>query len=132
MQFTYLLSERGFRGKLTLDHKSKTLTLSVEPDETKKNDKGRNTQTLSGGEKSFSNVCLLMSVWDAMGSPLRCLDEFDVYMDSVNRDVTSKLIIGAARRSVGKQFIIISPLSIGGNVERDADVRIHRLATPKK
>lgn len=132
MQFTYLLSERGFRGKLTLDHRSKTLTLSVEPDETKKNDKGRNTQTLSGGEKSFSNVCLLMSVWDAMGSPLRCLDEFDVYMDSVNRDVTSKLIIGAARRSVGKQFIIISPLSIGGNVERDADVRIHRLATPKR
>lgn len=132
MQFTYLLSERGFRGKLTLDHKTRTLTLSVEPDETKKNDKGRNTQTLSGGEKSFSNVCLLMSVWDAMGSPLRCLDEFDVYMDSVNRDVTSKLIIGAARRSVGKQFIIISPLSIGGNVERDADVRIHRLPSSKR
>lgn len=132
MQFTYLLSERGFRGKLMLDHKQKELTLTVEPDETKRHDKGRATSTLSGGEKSFSNVCLLMSVWDAMGSPLRCLDEFDVYMDSVNRDVTSKLIIGAARRSVGKQFIIISPLAIGGNVERDADVRIHRMKDPRQ
>ena len=47
----------------------------IEPDITKTNDKGRQTSTLSGGEKSFSTICLLIALWDAMGSPIRCLDE---------------------------------------------------------
>ncbi|OBT64140.1 hypothetical protein VE03_06217 [Pseudogymnoascus sp. 23342-1-I1] len=132
MQFTYLLSERGFRGKLTLDHKGKTLAIRVEPDETKKSAEGRATTTLSGGEKSFSNICLLMSVWDAMGSPLRCLDEFDVFMDQVNRDVSTNLIIGAARRAIGRQFILITPTGIGGGAERDADVKLIRLTDPRQ
>lgn len=58
---------------------------------------------MSGGEKSFSTICLLLSLWDAMGCPIRgefnsrmipglysyyvALDEFDVYMDAVNRYV---------------------------------------------
>lgn len=131
MQFTYLLSERGFRGKLSLDHKQKTLTIMVEPDETKTSGAGRATTTLSGGEKSFSSICMLMSVWEAMGSPLRCLDEFDVYMDQVNRDITTNLIVGAARRSVGRQFIIISPNALGADVDHGPDVKIIRLVDPR-
>ena len=46
----------------------------VEPDLTKTG-KGREAKTLSGGEKSFSTICLLLSLWDAMGAPVRCLDE---------------------------------------------------------
>lgn len=46
----------------------------MEPDETRTG-KGRETKTLSGGEKSFSTICLLLSLWDAMGAPIRCLDE---------------------------------------------------------
>lgn len=93
MNFTYLLSERGFRGRLRIDHQRKLLDLHIEPDETVKSQKGRQTKTLSGGEKSFSNTCLLLSLWEAMGAPLRCLDEFDVFMDSVNRDISTKLIV---------------------------------------
>jgi chromosome segregation ATPase len=47
----------------------------VEPDITRKSDKGRQTKTLSGGEKSFSTICMLLALWEAMGSPIRCLDE---------------------------------------------------------
>lgn len=93
INFTFLLTERGFRGRLKLDHKGKMLDLSIEPDETVKSMKGRQTKTLSGGEKSFSSVCLLLSLWEAMGAPLRCLDEFDVFMDQVNRDVSTKMIV---------------------------------------
>lgn len=46
----------------------------VEPDITK-DSAGRGAKTLSGGEKSFSQVCLLLALWEAMGSPIRCLDE---------------------------------------------------------
>jgi hypothetical protein len=34
-----------------------------------------------------------LSLWEAMGAPLRCLDEYDVFMDDVNRDVTTKMIV---------------------------------------
>jgi chromosome segregation ATPase len=93
INFNYLLSERAFRGTLQIDHKSKKLDVHVEPDETTKSSKGRQTKTLSGGEKSFSSICLLLALWEAMGAPLRCLDEFDVYMDDVNRDVSTKMIV---------------------------------------
>lgn len=93
INFNYLLSERAFRGKLTIDHEAKKLDVHVEPDETNLKGQGRQTKTLSGGEKSFSSICLLLSLWEAMGAPLRCLDEFDVFMDDVNRDVSTNMIV---------------------------------------
>jgi structural maintenance of chromosomes protein 6 len=121
-QFTYLLSERSFRGKLYTDHKQKLLDIQVEPDITKRDGSGRGAKTLSGGEKSFSQICLLLSIWEAMGSPIRCLDEFDVYMDSVNRKMSIDLLISAARQSKGRQFILITP---GSKSEIKLDVDIH-------
>ncbi|GKZ40075.1 structural maintenance of chromosomes protein 6, partial [Aspergillus brasiliensis] len=107
-QFTYLLSERSFRGRLLTDHEGKLLDLQVEPDITK-DSAGRGAKTLSGGEKSFSQVCLLLALWEAMGSPIRCLDEFDVYMDHINRKMAIDMLMLAARRSIGRQFILITP-----------------------
>ncbi|PYH63921.1 DNA repair protein SMC6 [Aspergillus vadensis CBS 113365] len=80
----------------------------VEPDITK-DSAGRGAKTLSGGEKSFSQVCLLLALWEAMGSPIRCLDEFDVYMDHINRKMAIDMLMLAARRSIGRQFILITP-----------------------
>jgi structural maintenance of chromosomes protein 6 len=108
-QFTFFLSERGFRGEVIIDHKQKMLDIAVEPDITQRDGSGRSARTLSGGEKSFSQICLLLSIWEAMGSPIRCLDEFDVFMDAVNRSTSVSLLIEAARQSPGKQYILISP-----------------------
>ncbi len=121
-QFTYLLSERGFRGSLKTDHRQRTLDLHVQPDETK-TDTGRQTKTLSGGEKSFSTICLLLALWEAMGSPIRCLDEFDVFMDNINRDISMKMMIQTAKRSMGRQYILITPQAIG-NVDLGSGSRI--------
>ncbi|RMZ85324.1 hypothetical protein DV737_g709, partial [Chaetothyriales sp. CBS 132003] len=108
-QFRFFLSERGFRGEVMLDHEQKMLDVRVEPDTTQRDGGGRSARTLSGGEKSFSQICLLLSIWEAMGSPIRCLDEFDVFMDAVNRSTSVSLLIEAARQSRGRQFILISP-----------------------
>ncbi|GAO15822.1 hypothetical protein UVI_02021140 [Ustilaginoidea virens] len=96
IQFNYLLSERGFRGKIDLDHPNRKVNIHIEPDETRKSSVGRNTKTLSGGEKSFSSICMLLSVWEAIGSPIRCLDEFDVFMDNVNRAISTNMLVSAS------------------------------------
>jgi len=109
INFNYLLSERAFRGKLTIDHRAKKLDVHVEPDETSKNAKGRQAKTLSGGEKSFSSICLLLSLWEAMGAPLRCLDEFDVYMDDVNRDVSTRMIVSLGKYDKKRVLMVTTP-----------------------
>lgn len=80
----------------------------MQPDETEKDKQGRKAKTLSGGEKSFSQICLLLSLWEAIGAPIRCLDELlvyphcaglmtnlpsDVFMDSVNREASMRLLV---------------------------------------
>jgi chromosome segregation ATPase len=129
--FGYLLSERNFRGQLSIDHASKHLEIHVEPDITRTNDEGRQAKTLSGGEKSFSTICLLLALWDAMGSPIRCLDEFDVFMDNVNRDISMRMMIQAARRAVGRQYILITPQAMG-NVPLEEDVKIIKMRDPER
>ncbi|RVD81718.1 uncharacterized protein DFL_009568 [Arthrobotrys flagrans] len=131
-QFRFLMSEREFDGKLAFDHKRGILQLRVQPSQ-QATDTQRNTKTLSGGEKSFSQICLLLALWEAMGSPFRCLDEFDVFMDAVNRGVSMGLIIKAARNSVGKQFILITPQDVSTKgIDETADVRIVRMPDPQR
>ncbi|KAK6523964.1 Structural maintenance of chromosomes protein 6 [Arthrobotrys megalospora] len=131
-QFRFLMSEREFDGKLAFDHKKGILQLRVQPSQ-QATDTQRNAKTLSGGEKSFSQICLLLALWEAMGSPFRCLDEFDVFMDAVNRGVSMGLIIKAARNSVGKQFILITPQDVSTKgIDETADVRIVRMPDPQR
>ncbi|KAL9114162.1 MAG: hypothetical protein Q9227_001934 [Pyrenula ochraceoflavens] len=124
IQFEHLLSERSFRGKVVTDHKKQLLNVQVEPDITRRHSGGgREARTLSGGEKSFSQICLLLAIWEAMGSPIRCLDEFDVFMDSVNRKASIDLLMDAARQSVGRQFILITPGS-KSDIKKHPDVSV--------
>jgi chromosome segregation ATPase len=55
----------------------------------------------------------------------------DVFMDSVNRDRSMKMIIAAARRSVGRQFIFITPQAMN-SVQQDSDVKIIRMLDPER
>ncbi|KAF2658046.1 dna repair protein-like protein rad18 [Lophiostoma macrostomum CBS 122681] len=129
--FGYLLAVRRFRGELKADHSKQCLDIHVQPDSTEASGAGRQTKTLSGGEKSFSTICLLLSLWDAMGSPIRCLDEFDVFMDNANRSVAMNMIILGARNANGRQFIFITPQSMQ-DVQSADDVKIIRMTDPER
>merc|ERR1712226_159737 len=66
--------------------------------------------SLSGGEKSYSQLCLILSLWYFMASPFRCLDEWDVFLDSVNRaQIGAELIKFASDHEGRIQFIFLSP-----------------------
>jgi len=69
----------------------------------------KDPKSLSGGEKSFSTICLLLALWETMGSPIRCLDEFDVFMDAVNRRISMKMLVDTAKDSNETQYILITP-----------------------
>jgi chromosome segregation ATPase len=49
----------------------------------------------------------------------------DVFMDNVNRDVSVKMLIAAARSHASRQFVMITPQSMA-NIPIDADVKIHK------
>jgi chromosome segregation ATPase len=55
----------------------------------------------------------------------------DVFMDSVNRERSMKMIIQAARRSIGRQFIFITPQAMN-NVDHASDVKIIRMSDPER
>ncbi|KZV84401.1 P-loop containing nucleoside triphosphate hydrolase protein, partial [Exidia glandulosa HHB12029] len=95
-QFQFHLMNRGFFGKILFDHLNYKLSLRVQTEDAQTQAqqngkmKDKDPKSLSGGEKSFSTICLLLALWEAIGCPIRCLDEFDVFMDAVNRRVSMK------------------------------------------
>ena len=64
---------------------------------------------------------------------MRCLDEFDVFMDQVNRDVSMKMIISAARNAISRQFILITPQAMSAATTDNADdVKIIKMRDPER
>ncbi|KAI9222038.1 P-loop containing nucleoside triphosphate hydrolase protein [Blastocladiella britannica] len=153
--FRMRMAKRGFESTLEFDHANGALTVVTDmqahaaalvdaaasaPTSNNKggggrrhaDSKERSIRTYSGGEKSFSTVCLLLALWDTIPSPIRCLDEFDVYMDEVNRRVTMELLMDAAKKS-DEQFVFITPLSVSNLGDKDdPDVDIIVLPAPAR
>ncbi|KAJ2492563.1 Structural maintenance of chromosomes protein 6 [Coemansia sp. RSA 2050] len=157
MHFITHLSQRGYTGKLEFDHTQRTLVPKIQTDQdlvsesivkvggrkagsSSQQDKNgssaadrflrKDTKSLSGGEKSFTTICLLLSLWETMNCPVRALDEFDVFMDAANRAIAMSMMIDSARSKNTTQFILITPLDM--NVKPDADITILRLQPPKR
>eukprot|EP01090_Pellita_catalonica_P005578 TRINITY_DN1568_c0_g6_i1.p1 TRINITY_DN1568_c0_g6~~TRINITY_DN1568_c0_g6_i1.p1 ORF type:complete len:357 (-),score=78.01 TRINITY_DN1568_c0_g6_i1:511-1548(-) len=131
--FNSYLTQKNYAGEIRFDHKKKELNIKVQLDATR-NDTSRttnNTLSLSGGERSFATVALLLSLWEAMETPFRAMDEFDVFMDAVNRKISLKLLINAARSQGSRQFIFITPHEIS-SIGNAADVRVHRMRPPER
>ncbi|KAI0682435.1 P-loop containing nucleoside triphosphate hydrolase protein [Cytidiella melzeri] len=132
--FGYHLSNRGYYGKVLFDHIAGSLMLKVQTDDqlgTQAGKKEKDPNALSGGEKSFSTICLLLSLWESIGCPIRCLDEFDVFMDAVNRRISMKMMIDTANASDRRQYILITPQDMT-NVHIGNTVRVHRMTDPER
>ncbi|NWS72921.1 SMC6 protein, partial [Crotophaga sulcirostris] len=130
LYFDGLLRMRACSGKIHFDHKNETLSITVQPREEDKsvlND----VKSLSGGERSFSTVCFILSLWSITESPFRCLDEFDVYMDMVNRRIAMDMILKAADSQNHRQFILLTPQSMS-SLPTSSRIRILRMQDPER
>ncbi|KAJ2550115.1 Structural maintenance of chromosomes protein 6 [Coemansia sp. RSA 1933] len=150
LHFTNHLHQRGYTGKLEFDHSQCTLIPKVQTDQdlvTQRVARGgssqqsrtngaadgnqrKDTKSLSGGEKSFTTVCLLLSLWETMNCPVRALDEFDVFMDAAFRKITMNMMVDSALQKGDTQFILITPQDM--SIRPDANVTIFRLQPPTR
>ncbi|KAL9549784.1 hypothetical protein MBANPS3_005045 [Mucor bainieri] len=129
--FGYYLHLRGDDGSLRFNHNLKRLEIRVATgDQFSKGDRQKDSRSLSGGEKSFSQISLLLSLWQSISSPLICLDEFDVFMDAVNRKQTMSMIMNAACDNTS-QYILITPQD-ASNMEPGPYITVHRMADPDR
>ena len=74
---------------MDIDHGKKQVALSVKMDSTNEiaSSQVSNIRVLSGGEKSFVTLSLIMATTHVIESPFFIMDEFDVFMDEANRVV---------------------------------------------
>ena len=126
--FQNYLARKNFKGEVEFNHKKELLLMRIEP---KEGDKCEDVRQLSGGERSFTTLCLLMSLGHVIESPFRVMDEYDVFLDEVSRKVTLKMLCSYATdlQQRGRQFIIITPHSLG-DVRTGKGVHINKMPDP--
>lgn len=126
--FQYRLEVRKYEGNLDFNHKEHTLHINVNPNpgDDVEGNKARDIKTLSGGEKSFCTVSLVLAFWDDMQPPFRILDEFDVFMDSINRRIAIDLIINYAKEARKFQYMFLTPLNLEHLNDEKEDVQVIR------
>uniref|UniRef100_A0A6Q2WTU5 Structural maintenance of chromosomes protein 6 n=1 Tax=Esox lucius TaxID=8010 RepID=A0A6Q2WTU5_ESOLU len=129
LYFNNFLIKMNCCGSMMFDHNNETLSISVGYG--CGNDGMSDMRSLSGGERSFSTVCFILSLWEITESPFRCLDEFDVYMDMHNRRISLDLLLELSERQHLRQFFFITPLSTSNLPESD-HIKIHQLQDPER
>lgn len=104
-EFNNLTSKRDYEGSIVFDHSSGSLDLKMTVDASKKGSRG----TLSGGERSFAGICFILAMYKSSSCLLKCLDEFDVFMDNINRKMAIKLLQEYTLKNP-VQVIVVTPL----------------------
>ena len=108
--FNVYMSQRGHTGRLVFNHEEKTLDLEISLQKQSSSGVVTDAKSLSGGERSFSTVCFVLALWEVVESPIRALDEFDIFMDAVYRKKSIDMILEKATTvHKRRQLILISP-----------------------
>eukprot|EP00951_Prasinocladus_malaysianus_P042113 scaffold505354_cov39-Prasinocladus_malaysianus.AAC.1 len=78
-----------------------------------KNERGagpvEDLKSLSGGERSFTTVSFILALGEITDNPFRAMDEFDVFMDAVNRRISMQSLIKFAHDQRHVQFMFLTP-----------------------
>lgn len=125
------MSLRNYNAEVVIDHKTKTLELKVIPRDAGVSNAVSNTKSLSGGERSYSTVAFLISLWSCVDHPFYFLDEYDVFSDEHNRHMMTKLLLNEADKKKNKQYGFLTPQDFS-NIEASDTITIHKLQDPER
>ncbi|XP_015590762.1 structural maintenance of chromosomes protein 6 isoform X2 [Cephus cinctus] len=128
--FKNILSLRKYKGCMNINHMNRTLDLEINP-QTGAKRLNNDARSLSGGERSYSTVAFILALWDCTGLPFYFLDEFDVFMDKINRRTIMDILMDHAKAHPQSQFTFLTPLETS-SIVLDHYVTIHQLAPPER
>ena len=130
-QFDCYMNHKGCSGTIEFDHHTKKLIIKSQTNNEDEHSQCSDVRQLSGGERSYTTLCLLMALGHVIECPFRIMDEYDVFLDQIARKVTLNLLQDYALRPEqrGRQFVIITPQSLS-DIRTTAQTRIHRMQPP--
>jgi hypothetical protein len=71
-KFAELLGMNKYTGELKWAHDDESLDLCVEKANAKGGGKSKDLKALSGGERSYTTICLLLAFGEALETPVSC------------------------------------------------------------
>lgn len=131
ISFDDFLQKKKSAGQVEFDHESRQLNLIVQKDNTDESTQTKDVKALSGGERSFTTLSLLLAIGESLETPFRVMDEFDVFLDPVARKLALKTLIDISKEMEHRQFIFITPQDLS-NIPTDPKLRIYHLKPPKR
>eukprot|EP00793_Prasinoderma_coloniale_P001034 PRCOL_00006025-RA len=143
-RFQETMMERGHQGEVDVDYENEALSLRIRLNLETNRSAGvegkavQNVRSLSGGEKSFSTLAFALGLGQLCDAPIRAMDEFDIFMDKVNRLVSTKELMRFAFQEQfrAKQFLLLTPNDMSmiesikaglGCIPDDGDMRMLRV-----
>lgn len=158
IKFDEMLRLNKYSGSLDFSHKTNTLDLIVQKDNATAASQTKDVKALryvavfhsryrihtkqslltlfafldcSGGERSFTTMCLLLALGESLQTPFRILDEFDVFLDAQVRKLTIQALIHVAKKMKHRQFIFITPQDLT-SIKPDSELKILKLLPPER
>ncbi len=127
------MQKRGSSGRLKFDLQRGDLSLEVQNDNSNVETRTNDVKMLSGGEKSYTTLALLLALGAGHDCPFRVMDEFDVFMDEVNRDLAIMELIDFGMEGPGhdKQFILLTPQNLTKKVTPGPRIRVFKVDPPR-
>lgn len=129
--FDEMLNKKGSAGEVEFDHDNKRLNLVVQKSNADTHSQTRDVKALSGGERSFATLSLLLAIGESLETPFRVMDEFDVFLDPVARKIAMVNLVRVAKEMGHRQFIFITPQDVS-NLKTDPQLRIFKMNPPKR
>ncbi|CAB3240158.1 unnamed protein product [Arctia plantaginis] len=128
--FQAILMLRGYSGRMDIDHGRGELEIVCSGRESSAKRHAASTASLSGGERSYSTIAFIMALWECVELPFCFMDEFDVFMDNVNRKIVMELLIDHALKNTSRQFVFLTPQD-ASSVTAGPKITIYLMADPR-
>jgi len=100
-------------------------------DNTDESTQTNDVKALSGGERSFTTLSLLLAIGESLETPFRVMDEFDVFLDPVARKRALQTLIEVSKNMEHRQFIFITPQDLS-QIPTDNKLKIFHLKAPER
>ncbi len=112
--FQEILSTIGARGNILLKDLDDLSTASIE---LHVGFRGSDPTILdshmhSGGERVVATLAFLLALQSYMKSTIRAVDEFDVHLDPLNKELMMKILLSTAKKYPNTQYLLITPSKI--------------------